>query len=103
MIFSNKISKVDHPPLYFNQNLVKSSSTHELLGMVLDTKLDFNLHLKNVSQKINKRIVLLHIPQNTLPRITLIIIFKSFIRPHPDYGDITYDRVYNTLLHQNIE
>ena len=48
VIFSRKINKTDHPPLYFNQNLVKSSSTHKHLGMVLDTRLDFNLHLKNV-------------------------------------------------------
>ena len=30
----------------FNQNLVKSSSTHKHLGMVLDTKLDFVCTLK---------------------------------------------------------
>ena len=43
VIFSRKINKIDHPPLYFNQNLVKSSSTHKHLGMVLDARLDFNL------------------------------------------------------------
>ena len=48
VIFSRKINKIDHPPLYFNQNLVKSSSTHKHLELVLDTRLDFNLHLKNV-------------------------------------------------------
>ena len=41
VIFSGKINKIDHPPLYFNQNLVKSSSTHKHLRMVLDTKLNF--------------------------------------------------------------
>ena len=46
MIFSRKINKIHHPPLYFNENLVKSSSTGKHLGMVLDTKLDFSLHLK---------------------------------------------------------
>ena len=51
VIFSRKINKIDHPPLYFNQNLVKSSSTHKHLGMVLDSRLDFNLHLKNVQGK----------------------------------------------------
>ena len=54
VIFSRKINKIDHPLLYFNQNLVKSSSTHKYLGMVLDARLDFNLHLKNVQNKVNK-------------------------------------------------
>ena len=69
VILSRKINKIDHPPLYFNQNLVKSSSTHKHLGTTL---------------------------QNTLPRKSLITIFKSYIRPHLDYGDIIYDRGYNT-------
>ena len=103
VIFSRKINKIDHPPLYFNQNLVKSSSTHKHLGMVLDTRLDFNLHLKNVQNKVNKTIGLLRKLQNTLPRTSLITIFKSFIRPLLDYGDIIYDRAYNTSFHQNIE
>ena len=59
VIFSRKFNKIDHPPLYFNQNLVKSSSTHKNLGMALDTKLDFSLHLKNAQNKVNKTIGLL--------------------------------------------
>ena len=100
VIFSGKINKIDHPPLYFNQNLVKSTSTHKHLGMVLDTKLDFNLHLKNVQNNVNKTRGLLRKLQITLPRTSLITIFKSFIRPHLDYGDIIYDRAYNTSFHQ---
>ena len=103
VIFSRKNNKIDHPPLYFNQNLVKSSSTHKHLGMILDTKLDFSLHLKNVQSKVNKTIGLLPKLQDTLPRTSLITIFKSFIRSHLDYGDITYDGVCNTSFHQNNE
>ena len=91
MIFSRKINKIDHPPLYFNQNLVKSSSTHKHLGMILDTRLDFNLHLKNVRNMVSKIIGLLRKLQSTLPRTSLITIFKSYIRLHLDYGDIIYD------------
>ena len=36
VIFSRKINKIDRSPLYFNQNLVNSSSSHKHLGMVLD-------------------------------------------------------------------
>ena len=70
--------------------------------MILDTKLDFSLHLKNVQNKVNKTKLLRKL-QDTLPSTSLITIFKSFIRPHLDYGDIIYDRAYNTSFHQNIE
>ena len=89
IIFSRKINKIDHPLLYFNQNLLKSSTTHKHLRMVFDTRLDFNLHLQNVQNKVNKTIVILRKLQNTLPRTSLITISKSYIRPHLDYGDIT--------------
>ena len=59
VIFSRKINKIDHPPLHFNQNLDKSSSTHKYLGMILDTRLNINLHLKNVQNKVSKTISLL--------------------------------------------
>ena len=103
MIFSRKTNKIDHPPLYFNENLVKSSSTQKHLGMILGAKLDFILHLKNVQNKVNKTIGLLCKLQGTLLRTSLITIFKSFIRSHLDYGDIIYDQAYNTSFYQNIE
>ena len=65
VIFSRKINKIDHPPLYFNENLVKSSPTQKHLGMILDTKLDFSLHLKNGQNKVNKTIGLLRKLQDT--------------------------------------
>ena len=71
--------------------------------MMLDTKLDFSLHLKDVQNKVNKIIGFFHKLQDTLLRTSLINIFKSFIRPRLDYGNIIYDRAYNTSFHQNIE
>ena len=71
--------------------------------MVLDTKLDFSLHLKNVQNKVNKTIGFLRKLQDTLPRTSLITIFKSFIRPHLDYGEIIYDRIYNTSFRRSIK
>ena len=71
--------------------------------MVLDPKLDFNLHLNNVQSKVNKTIGLLCKLQNILPRESLVTIYKSFIRPRLDYGDIIYDWAYNSSFHQNIE
>ena len=71
--------------------------------MVLDTKLDFSLHLTNVQNKVNKTIGLLRKLQNPFPRLSLITIFKSFVRSHLDYGEMIYDCAYNTSFHLNIE
>ena len=92
VIFSRKTNKIGHPRLYFNQNLVKLTSTHKHLGMVLDTKLDFSFHLKNAKNNVNETKGLIRKLQNPLHKTPLITFFKSFIRPHLDHGDMIYDQ-----------
>ena len=38
-----------------------------------------------------------------LPRNALLTIYKSFIRPHLDYGDILYDKTSNDNFQSKIE
>ena len=39
----------------------------------------------------------------SLPCSSLLTICKSFVRPHLDYGDVTYDQVNNSCLSDKIE
>ena len=78
-------------------------TTQKHLGILLDLQLDFQGHLKNIYSKVNKTIGLLRKLHNTLPRLPLLTIYKSFIRPHLDYGGIIYDQAYTALFHQKIE
>ena len=103
VIFSRKLQKSTHLTLSFNNNTVTQSVTQKHLGMLLDTKLDFQGHLNSILNKVNRTIGLLRKLHNTLPRLPLLAIYKSFIRPHLDYGDIIYDQAYNALFHQKLE
>ena len=69
--------------------------------MILDDKLNFGEHLKHIADKVNKSIGLLRKLQNLLPRRSLVAIYKSFIRPYIDYGDVIVDQTYNKSLHEN--
>ena len=86
-----------HPGLMFNNNIVNFTTIHKHLGMMFDK------HLKSVFKKINKTVGLLWKFQGILPRTSLITIYKSFARPHLDYGDIIYDQIFNESFHQRIE
>ena len=103
VIFSRKIQKSSQPSLIFNNNIVTQSLTQKHLGMFLDTKLDFQEHLKSIFSKVNKTIGLLRKLQYILPRSPLLTIYKSFTRPHLDYDDITYDQAYNGSFHQKLD
>ena len=78
------------------------SITQKHLGMFLNTKLDFQEHLKSIFSKVNKTIGLLQMLYHMLPRSPLLTIYKSFIRPHLVYGDI-YDQAYNPSFHQKLD
>ena len=97
------MTKTNHPTLIFDDNPVYHVALQKHLGMFLDCKLNFEEHLKTIVNKINKTIGLLRKFQNFLPRKSLLTIYKSFIRPHFDYGDIIYDQTYNTSFHQRLE
>ena len=45
----------------------------------------------------------LHTLRNILPRTTLITIYKAFIRPHLDYGDVLYDQAFNNSFTEKLE
>ena len=57
----------------------------------MDEKLHFSGHFKEKLKKLTKNISLLPKLNLTLSHSSLLIIYKSFIRPHLDYGDIVYD------------
>ena len=101
VIFSRKLKKTPHPPLMFNSNLVNKASSQKHLGIILDESLSFEEHLKTISVKTNKTLYLLR--KLLLPRAVLITLYKSFIRPYLDYGDIIYEQGFNSSFYEKLE
>ena len=91
-----------HPSIYFNNKSVKQVPPQKHLGMILENKLNFQEHLKNILNKVNKMAGLLRKLQNILPREPLLTTYKSFVRPHLDYG-VIHDQHYNNSFHQKLE
>ena len=65
--------------------------------------MDFKEQLKIIFKKVSKTITLPQKIQNLLPRKSSITVYSYFMRPHLDYGDIIYDRAYNTSFHRKLE
>ena len=101
--FSTKNIKENLPNLLFNGSNVSTVDFQKHLGLTLDNKLDFRHHLKEKITKANKGIGLISRLRQFLPRSSLLCIYKSFIRPHLDYGDIIYDRPSNKNFTNKIE
>ena len=89
--------------MVFNNNNVSQVNFQTHLGVILDVKLTFEEHLQNVFNKTNKKIGLLKKLSNLLPRQALITIYKAFIRPHLDYGNVLYDQAFNNSFLAEME
>ena len=92
VIFCRKKNIINHPVVFFNTLPIKRKSTQKHLGLLLDEKSNFSEHINEKLEKVTKSINLLLKLNVTLPCSSLLIIYKSFIRPHLDYGDIVYDQ-----------
>ena len=103
IIFSRKKTASLHPVLYFDNKPVKSTQIHKHLGIMLDSNLSYEHHIKSILNKVNKTIGLLRKFQLILPRHSLIAIHKTFIRRRLHYDDVIYDRAFNESFHQHLE
>ena len=103
VIFSHKINKVNHSTLYFNASPVTTAPFQKHLGLFLDEKLNFGHHMNEKISKANKIIGLIKRLHYHLPCKSLLNIYKSFVRPHLDHGDVIYDQPNNDALCSRIE
>ena len=101
--FSCRHTPANAPEISFNNINIPASEHQKHLGLILDSKLSFDRHLDEKIRKANKGIGLINRLRKHVPRRSLLTIYKSYIRPHLDYGDIIYDRPGNATFVQKLE
>ena len=90
VIFSSKRSKPQHAPLTLDSEAIARKTEHKYLGMILDENLNFKSHIREAILKARRGIGIINILSNYVSRNVLDQIYKLYIRPHLDYGDIIY-------------
>ena len=88
--FSTRKAQIQHPDIFFHGGPVDKVTTHKHLGIILDSKLSFEAHIKTTISKTRKGVGLLRMLSNYLPRDALCQIYKSYVRSQLDYGDVIY-------------
>ena len=102
-MLSRKLQKTNHNPVYFDQNSVQKLSCQKRLGIYVDTKLNFQEHLKTLLSKLNRTIRLVYKLLAFLPCQSLATVDKEFIRPHFYNWHIIYHQTFNESFHQKME
>ena len=90
LLFSSR-KPIIYPPLIMEGNPIPQVETHKHLGFVLDSNLSYSAHVEHLAHKVQTFINPLKFLSRTLKSRHLDLIYRSFISPHFDYGDILYD------------
>ena len=88
VIFSRKKNEETHSSIFYHSIEVSRTDSQMHLGLVLDNKLTFKKHIKDKLNKACFGVGKIKRVCDIVPRDSLITIYKSFIRPHLDYGDV---------------
>ena len=89
VIFSKKLNKSSHSKILFNNTPAVCANWQKHLGMFSDESQNEG----NEGIGIIKKLL----------RHSRITTYKSFVRPHLDYGDIIYDQPKNESFNQKTE
>ena len=73
------------------------------MGIHLDEELTFKHHINENINKTNKGIGTIRKLNNVLPCHALLTVYRSFVRPDLDYGDVIYDQAENESVSCKIE
>ena len=102
VVFSRKKKLQSHQTISLNNIQVERASyVKHLINIFL--LLDKKQHIDSVILKINKGISVLKKLRYSLPRKSLLTIYKAFLRPLVDYGDIIYDQPQNESFCYKLE
>ena len=83
MLFANK--KIEDIEVYLGDDRLIKSETEKFLGVLIDTKLNWSNHIRNLSTKISRNSGILFKLKGKVPGKILQLIYNSFIQSHLYY------------------
>ena len=98
-----KKSNIHYYPTAFIKLPVKCAQSYRYLGSTLGSKLNFNEHISSTLPIVNKLTAVLRQLLTILPRHSLLTIYNTFIKPHLDYCDVIYDKIFNESWHKRFK
>ena len=103
VLFSRKNQIQNHPTISLENAEVERSSYQKHLGIILNEKLNFKQHIDSALSKVNKGISVIKKLCHILPRKSFVTIYKAFLRPLLNYGDIICDQPHNVSFCEKLE
>ena len=99
IIFSVKFKITVLPELIFNIVPVAREESTKQLGIHLNTRLNFSIHVREAVVKATKGINILKMLSKYVDRNILNLSYKLYVRSHFDYGAVIYHDQRTDMMH----
>ena len=90
MFLSDPEVNGSHPCFSVGQKLLSKLSINIITLIILDSKLNFQSHIREAIIKARRGIRIIRFLSRYVSQDVLDQIYKLYVRPHLDYGDIIY-------------
>ena len=91
LLFSRKLNRPQHPPLYMQNHLISEVDVHKHLGLYFTNDCTWHNHINYIKEKAWHRLNIMRKLKFKLDRKSLETIYLTFIRPLLEYGDVIFD------------
>jgi hypothetical protein len=93
ILFRSRIKELERrlPELKINDTIIKQVDSTKFLGIHIDSKLNWHLHVNNILTKIKQNLFFFKSIKNTVPTITKLLLYYAHIYSHLTYGLILWD------------
>ena len=92
VISSAKKQQPFHPSIELGNPIITRKNEHKHLAVILDSKLNFQSQVREAVIKARRGIGLIKYLSKYFSRDVLDQLYKLYVRPHLDYGDIIYHK-----------
>ena len=84
------LRSLPHPPLFLDDTVIPETSSVQVLGFTFDALLTWEPHIVRILNRGKQRVSQLYRCRSLLTSQDLCLIYKSWIRPVLEYGNILY-------------
>ena len=89
-----------YPPLIMDDTVIPETSSIKALGFTFDSLLTWEPHISNLLRRAKQRAGQLYRCRSLLSEQDMCTLYKSWIPPILEYGNILYSGATNTHLHR---
>ena len=94
-----KVKRAKNVSIKLNNTQLKQVPSYKYLSMILDSTLNYNLHINQVIRTVLHKLLLLTKMKSYLRDDTVLCIYKSMMLPYFDYADV----IFNKALSKDVE